>query len=208
LEMADELNLLSSIDALVLEQSLDQMRRWRQAGIVVPKVSVNVSSKRLSDPGLGASIKKLKFKPGTLTFELVESTFLDQQSDQVAWNIDQIREAGIEIEIDDFGTGHASIVGLTHLRPKRLKIDRQLILPITDSKAQQDLVRSIVQIGHSLGIESIAEGVETMEHARILHKLGCEGLQGYVFAKPMSGKDFGAFARARSRETAKGRQSA
>lgn len=195
LEVAEDLNVLPAIDLMILEQSLVQMQKWRKAGVKVPKVSVNVSARRLSDPELVEGLKKLSFEPGTLTFELVESTYLDQQSDQVAWNVDQIREAGIDIEVDDFGTGYASIVSLMHLKPKRLKIDRQLILPIPGSPGQRELVRSIVNIGKSLGIDSIAEGVETMEHARILHSLGCTGLQGYALARPMSGAAFATFAR-------------
>ena len=81
------------------------------------------------------------------------------------------------------------------LHPKRLKIDRQLILPIEHSAAQRALVRSIVKIGASLGIDSVGEGVETMEQARILNRLGCQALQGYAFARPMSGRAFSRFAR-------------
>ena len=88
--------------------------------------------------------------------------------------------------IDDFGSGYASIVSLTKIKPRRLKIDRQLVTPIVRSAAQRRLVRSIVEIGRSLDIEVAAEGVETMEHAALLRDLGCSILQGYAFAKPMA----------------------
>ena len=132
-----------------------------------------------------------------MSFELVESIFLDESDELVTWNIDQIKELGIDIEIDDFGTGYASIVSLLKLKPRRLKIDRQLVFPMVSSPAQRQLVESIIDIGNSLGIEVIAEGVETMEHARMLKELGCDVLQGYAFAGPMSAEEFKTFVRGR-----------
>ena len=112
-------------------------------------------------------------------------------------NIEQIKNLGIDIEIDDFGTGYASITSLLKLTPRRLKIDRQMVIPILTSSKQRQLVASIIDIGISLGIDVIAEGVETMEHARILKDLGCHGLQGYALARPMSANDLANFARER-----------
>lgn len=208
LTIAEDLNVLANIDARILDQSLHQMKNWRRSGLKVPRVAVNVSARRLHDPELVQSLSALSFEPGTLTFELVESTFLDQHDDQVAWNLDRIRDMGIAIEIDDFGTGYASIVSLMQLRPNRLKIDRQLVLPTVDSAGQRDLVRSIVDIGKSLQIEALAEGVETLQHARIMHELGCTALQGYAFAKPMSGRAFSRFARAHAEKLGKRKKGA
>src|SRR6185369_6414203 len=146
-------------------QTLNWMRRWRGAGIRIPRASVNVSARRLRDDNLIKSLKRLDIEPGTISFELVESIYLDEHDDIVAFNIDQIRELGIDIEVDDFGTGYASIVSLLQLRPRRLKIDRQLLMPVRESEAQRRLISSIVDIGHSLGISVIAEGVETDDHA-------------------------------------------
>ena len=132
-----------------------------------------------------------------MSFELVESIFLDENDELVTWNVEQIKALGIDIEIDDFGTGYASIVSLLKLKPRRLKIDRQLITPILDSAAQRHLVGSIIDIGKSLGIEVLAEGVETMEHAKVLKSLGCNALQGHAFAQAMSAADLKVFARRR-----------
>ena len=163
----------------------------------VPRVSVNVSARRLEDKELIKSLRELKIKKDTVSFELVESIFLDENDDLVVWNVEQIKELGIDIEIDDFGTGYASIVSLLKLQPRRLKIDRQLVEPIVRSPQQRQLVSSIIEIGHSLGIEVIAEGVETMEHARILKELGCDMLQGYAFGRPMDAASLTAFVRSR-----------
>lgn len=192
--IAEELNVVGTIDRIILEQTLAWMDVWRAQGLKVPRASVNVSGRRLRDEGLIKSLKKLDIAPGTISFELVESIYLDESDDLVQFNIDQLRELGIDIEIDDFGTGYASIVSLLKLQPRRLKIDRQLLLPVRESEAQRRLIASIVDIGHSLGIGVIAEGVETDDHARIATELECDILQGYAFAKPLAPGHFERFA--------------
>ncbi len=197
MKIADELNVVGTIDRIILEQTLQNFNAWEQAGLLVPKASVNVSARRLHDEELIRNLKELNIRPGTISFELVESIFLDENDDLVTWNVEQIKGLGIDIEIDDFGTGYASIVSLLKLKPRRLKIDRQLVMPVVRSPAQRQLVGSIIDIGRSLGIEVLAEGVETMAHARILRQLGCQALQGYAFARAMSAEDFMEFIRAR-----------
>ncbi|WP_245893094.1 bifunctional diguanylate cyclase/phosphodiesterase [Devosia naphthalenivorans] len=189
LPVAEDLNVVSTIDRLILEQALSDLDRWEAAGFRVPRASVNVSLRRLHDEDLITGLRQLDIAPGRISFELVESIYLDESDAIVGWNIDQIKDLGIDVEIDDFGTGYASIVSLQKLRPKRLKIDRQLVDPILVDRAQRQLLVSIIDIGKSMGIEVVAEGVETMEHARILAELGCDILQGYAFAKPMSAAD-------------------
>ncbi|KKB08377.1 histidine kinase [Devosia chinhatensis] len=191
--VAEELNVMAQIDRIVLDRALHDLRGWERNGLVVPRVSVNVSLRRLHDEGLVGSLRDLDLPPGRLAFELVESIYLDESDGLVAWNIEQIKDLGIDVEIDDFGTGYASIVSLQKLHPRRLKIDRQLVLPILEEPAQRQLVASIVDIGKSMDIEIVAEGVETMEHARILADLGCDILQGYALARPMSPNAFSTF---------------
>jgi diguanylate cyclase (GGDEF)-like protein len=193
LDIAEDLDVVPVIDRIVLETSLNYLESWRQQSIIMPKLAVNVSARRLQDERLIETLSGIEFAPGQLAFELVESIFLDETDEVVRWNIDQIKELGIDIEIDDFGTGYASIVSLMRLKPKRLKIDRELVQPVVESAAQRQLVKSIVDIGRSLGIEVLGEGVETMAHAAILRKLGCATLQGYAFAVPMSGEALAGF---------------
>src|SRR5690606_16939809 len=95
--------------------------------------------------------------------------------------------------IDDFGTGHASIVSLLKLRPKRFKLDRQFLDELTTSEGQRRLVRSIIDIGKSLDIKVVAEGVETLEQAQHLRELGCDILQGFAFARPMPARELEEF---------------
>jgi diguanylate cyclase (GGDEF)-like protein len=197
MKIAEELNVVDTIDRMILEQTLLDLAAWRAAGLPIPKASVNVSARRLRDEELIRGLRGMDIPPDSISFELVESIFLDEADELVAWNVDHIKELGIDIEIDDFGTGYASIVSLLKLKPSRLKIDRQLVLPIVRSPAQRQLVGSIIEIGQSLGIDVLAEGVETMEHARLLHRLGCDALQGYAFARPMSASDLAEFVAAR-----------
>lgn len=135
----------------------------------------------------------LQFTPGSLSFELLESISFDEQDEDLRTAISRLKSLGIDIEIDDFGTGHASIVSLIELGPKRLKIDRKLISPIEGSASQRRLVASIIEIGRSQDIEIVAEGVETDEHIEILRGLGCHVLQGYAFSKPLPAAEFITF---------------
>jgi diguanylate cyclase (GGDEF)-like protein/PAS domain S-box-containing protein len=192
LKVADDLNITATIDRIVLETALKDKMRWAAMGIDIPRVSVNVSSKRLHDEDLIASIAGLQIRPGEISFELLESIFLDETDDVVTSNLEKIKELGIDIEIDDFGTGHTSIVSLLNLKPKRLKIDKQLVQPITGSAKEGALVASIIDIARTLGIETVAEGAETKEHVARLRELGCDILQGYVFSRPLP---FDAFTR-------------
>ncbi len=194
LKVAEELNVLARIDQLVLETALKDQMRWTALDLRLPRISVNVSSRRLHDENLVAQLEGLSITPGSICFELVESIFLDESDDVTTSNIERIKALGIDIEIDDFGTGHTSIVSLLRLKPKRLKIDRQLVMPIVTSPQERALVRSIIEIARSLGVETVAEGVESHEHAALLRQLGCDFLQGYAFAKPLPFENFTRFA--------------
>ena len=190
LKIAEDLNVSAVLDQMVLENVLKDKMRWASLGVRMPRVSVNVSAKRLHDDNLIGALEGLQISPGEISFELVESIFLDESDDVAAANLERIKELGIDIEIDDFGTGHTSIVSLLKLKPKRLKIDRQLVMPIVGSPQERALVRSIIDIARSLGVETVAEGVETMQHAALLRDWGCDLLQGYAFARPLSFEDF------------------
>jgi EAL domain-containing protein (putative c-di-GMP-specific phosphodiesterase class I) len=96
-----------------------------------------------------------------------------------------VREAGILIEVDDFGSGHASILGLQRIRPDVLKIDRRLVSMVADADTSNDLVRAIVSMARSLSIATTAEGVETEAQAGTLRGIGCEVFQGFLYARPL-----------------------
>lgn len=200
MKAAEDRHVLSIIDGMILEQAVADMKTWREQGITIPSVSVNVSFNRLADEHLICALKKLDFEPGTLSFELLESIFLDDDKDDFCANIEGIRRLGIGIDIDDFGTGHTSFLSLFRLSPGRFKIDRQLVQPIIESHEKRAVVSSIIGMGKTLGLKVVAEGVETQSHANLLRRLGCDYLQGYAFARPMPAGELRAWMRAREND--------
>ncbi|MGX9989066.1 putative bifunctional diguanylate cyclase/phosphodiesterase [Rhizobium sp. Z1P35] len=184
LKIADELGLAAEIDAAILKSVLEDRLFWLLRGLAVPRIAVNISASRLADPTLLDKLRRLAIPPGAIVFELVETIFLDDSDQKLLDQIGDIKQMGIDIEIDDFGSGHASLIGLVKLRPKRLKIDRQLVTEVVSSAEQRRVVGSIVEIAKALDVEVIAEGIETAAHAVVLAQLGCDGLQGYAFGHP------------------------
>ncbi|WP_425351111.1 putative bifunctional diguanylate cyclase/phosphodiesterase [Rhizobium sophoriradicis] len=191
LSIASSNGLVAELDDVVLKAVLSDIKSSASPlkGI---RVSVNLSADRLDDPELTAKLDGYDIPPGRLSFELIETIFLDSMSDQVRQNIQAIKSFGIDIEIDDLGSGHASLLGLLELRPDRVKIDRQLVTPILQSVPSRRLVGSLVDIARALDMEVIAEGVETLEHANVLAALGVHTLQGYAFGRPQSFADLSA----------------
>lgn len=182
---AADMGLMADFDELVLKKALEDLETWDAAGFDVPRISVNVSSHRLNDPTLSQRLSRVNLPRGRLSFELLESAFLDSRNEVIDRNLALLDEIGIEIEIDDFGSGHASIVSLLQIAPKRLKVDRVLVGPVINSKRQRDLVGRILEIGKMLDVTVIAEGVETSEHVEVMRNLDCDILQGYGLARPM-----------------------
>jgi diguanylate cyclase (GGDEF)-like protein len=186
LGLAADHGLMEEIDDAILRRVLFDINRWTMTGVAVPRVSVNLSAARLGDPALASKLRSLSIPAGSLSFELIETIFLDTISEQIRENIGHIRDMGIEIELDDLGSGHASLLGLLELRPERVKIDRHLIAPLVKSSDQRLLVSSLINIARTLDMEVVAEGVETLEHASILTELGADTLQGFAFGRAES----------------------
>jgi diguanylate cyclase (GGDEF)-like protein len=188
LKIAEDINVINKIDAIVLERAVRDIITFREHQLIIPRVSVNISLRRLSDPDLIRTLTSMRLPDGLVAFELVESVFLDdcEQAKSINRTIQKLKKLSIDIEIDDFGSGHASIVSLLRLNPTRLKISQDLVKPLAKSRLQRKLVQSIIEMAKALDIGTIAEGVETMEHARILRELGCDILQGFAFATAMT----------------------
>jgi len=183
------------MDRLILQKALFELTRWDSLGMQIPRVSVNISARRLAQANLLAELSALPIAKGRLCFELLETISFNDLQPVLKEIIPAVKKLGIEIEIDDFGTEHASIVSLLRFEPRRLKIDREIIKPIIASPSQRRLVSSIIEIGRSQNIDIVAEGVETMEHAKILKDLGCHILQGYALARPMTSEQLIEFCR-------------
>ena len=189
LDAAEELGKVAEIDRLILKESVAIVEAWEQAGLCVPRLSVNVSSSRLNDPDLVEAVESLNLQRNFLAFELLESIFLDETSQQVEQNLERLNDLGVEIEIDDFGTGYASLAALLNIRPDRLKIDRQLIMDIEEDETIFELIKSVVVIADCMDIQVVAEGVETDEQIALLSEAGCQFLQGFKLGRPIAADD-------------------
>lgn len=191
LPRASEMNMVHLIDQIILTKSTSQIDLWARDGIHIPRLSVNVSLRHLAETDFSAAFSNFSNVKNTqVSFELLETIFLDATDEVILWQIDQLNELGIEIEVDDFGTGCTSILGLIKIKPRRLKMARELVDPIVNDLAQRKVIRNIIEIGENLGIEVLAEGVETKMHAEILIRMGCPLHQGFHYAKPLSASDF------------------
>lgn len=189
LDVADEAGLLGALSDLALEQAVAAARRWLDAGMEFGRVAVNLAAPQMVRPTLAADIQALLARHGVpadrLVVELVESVFIGANSSQVAETLHALRQAGVSIDLDDFGTGYAS---LTHLRAfpvDRLKLDRSFVADIGHDTNDELIVGAVVKLAHSLSLTCIAEGVETEAQLAFLARLGCDEVQGFLFAKPM-----------------------
>ncbi|MDJ1006376.1 MAG: EAL domain-containing protein [Paracoccaceae bacterium] len=185
LSIADQMSVIPDIDAQLFDKALKIVAGLGKDGFWIPKVSFNVTAPRLQDPALVDTYRRAEIGETKVAIELLESVLVEEESSAFFFYLDNLREIGLEIEIDDFGSGHASIIGLGQVQPHAMKIDRRLVIPITESETSRSMVASIVEMARHLGIRVIAEGVESEAHARMLAELGCDVLQGFWFARPL-----------------------
>lgn len=196
LAIAEDMGRLAEIDEIILQYALQDLKKWDKIGLQIPRISVNVSGRRLMQSDLFERLDKLQIPVERISFELVESVFFDSADQVILDRLDAIRSRGIRIEIDDFGSGHASINGLLVVRPSALKIDRRLVSAALENTELVDLLKAVISIGNALGIEVVAEGVETITQIEMCSAMGCHQLQGYGVSRPISSQEvFGFFMR-------------
>lgn len=175
---------------VILGQALSALRGWDRAGLGVPQVAVNFSSAELRNPNLAARLKweldRFNLSPDRLTVEILESVIAETDNDVIVHNITALARLGCNIDLDDFGTGHASLSSIRRFSVGRIKIDRSYVTRVDSDLAQQRMVAAILSMAERLGIQALAEGVETIgEHAH-LAQLGCTHVQGFAIARPMA----------------------
>ncbi|SOH94235.1 diguanylate cyclase (GGDEF) domain-containing protein [Monaibacterium marinum] len=189
LRIAEEMGFADQIGAQVLDQALDAWQGWAAAGFDVPHVAVNYSSAQLADALLADRIKwaldRRDLSPDCLALEVVETVDVDSDEALAVRTIRNLAAAGIAIELDDFGTGHASIANIRRFCVSRIKIDRSFITGIDTRKDLAAMADAMVRMASALGVGTIAEGVETASERAAIIELGCDALQGYNIARPM-----------------------
>lgn len=197
--IAESTGTIVAIDDWVLREACAQIRAWDNAGLAPLHMAVNVSARRLITGDLAKTIETVMGETGVtasrLEIELTETVAVDHDADAVA-ALTRVRELGVRAAIDDFGMGHSALSRLQGFPIDRLKIDRSFVAPLTDSGARGSIADAMIAIGQSLGLQVMAEGVETKEHLRALRSLGCPSAQGYLFSKPVPAKEIERLARA------------
>ena len=181
-------SLSLEIDKWVLETALAQMQLWDETGIALPKISINISAHQLTNivfmDFVYAKIYAAPFAPQRVQIEVTETAKM-AGVEIAASQIKRLQQLGVIIALDDFGTGQASLTYLQRLHPDIVKIDRSFVDGVHTNHANATLVSATTVMAHSLGLKVVAEGVEQDGELEFLCNIGCDELQGYLFAKPM-----------------------
>ncbi len=192
--------LSQRLGEVILYQSLGALRDWDAAGAKVPTVAVNFSREELADPTLCDRVRweldRFDLAPERLVVEILETVISRSEDDTVTRNVTQLHRLGCGIDLDDFGTGHASIASIRRFSVGRIKIDRSFVTRIDTDREQQSLLTAILDMAERLGIETLAEGVENVAEHALLAQLGCGYVQGYTIARPMPFAETQAWMRA------------
>jgi EAL domain-containing protein (putative c-di-GMP-specific phosphodiesterase class I) len=198
--LAQETSLIGPLTLYVIEEALRQVRSWREQGIEL-SVAANLSTRNLLDRGFPDLVKQLLARwdvdPQDLELEVTESSMLANPTRAKAV-LNELSELGIRLSIDDFGTGYSSLAYLRELPVDEIKIDRSFVIGMGAQEGDAVIVRSTVDLGRNLGLEVVAEGVETLEHWEKLRELGCNTAQGYFLSRPVPAAELGEWLRARS----------
>ncbi|HWI09735.1 MAG TPA: EAL domain-containing protein, partial [Burkholderiaceae bacterium] len=182
--------LIGSLGNWVIEDACRQSRAWRDKGLRM-RVAINLSAFQMRQDDLveriTTALARHRIDPSLLTCEITESVAMeDTRATQITFK--RLGDAGVHLSIDDFGTGYSSLSYLRKLPAEELKIDRSFVMDIETSADARAVVDAVIHLAHALGLKVVAEGVETERQRDVLIQMGCDELQGYLFAKPMSAR--------------------
>jgi EAL domain-containing protein (putative c-di-GMP-specific phosphodiesterase class I) len=198
---AEETDLIVTVDDFVLRESIQQMRRWEDAGVDLQRLSVNVSTRDLVNPKFTDRVLGILREHGIpaerLEIELTERVVLDADG-RVQQTVEELRAEGVRFSIDDFGTGTSSIQQVAAFPVSTLKIDRSFVQILGPADQQNALASAIIAMAEKLGLECVAEGVESSHQTRILLQRGCSIAQGFYFSPPLLPDDVERVLRSRA----------
>ncbi len=196
--LAEHTRLIIELNRFVLREAVRQCGVWRRQGIGLG-VTVNFTVLDLLDPtfaaGVEETLREAAFPPSALTIEITEGAFA-QEPARVRLTLEALRALGVRVAIDDFGTGYSSLSYLKELPVDLLKIDRSFVSDLPNSEASAAIVAAAIELSHRLGLEVVAEGVESAEQYEFLAELGCDLIQGFVVSKPVSASELASLIEA------------
>ena len=196
LPLAEQTGLMRPLTLRVLDDALAQCARWLESGLRLP-VAVNLGAPNLLDLGLPVDVKALLEKwdlhPSMLQLEITE-TIVAADPVRVIEIMNKLGELGIELSLDDFGTGSSSLAYLRELPVQELKIDKSFILGMDEDPEAATIVQTIVDLAHNLGLRAVGEGIETEEAYRLLAECGCDHGQGFLMGRPMPAAELAELA--------------
>ena len=194
--LAERHGLIVSIGQWVIDEACRQARAWRDDGLRM-RVAINLSVHQLRQPDLAdriaAALERHQVAPQLLTCEITESAAMED-AEGTRSIFEKLAAVGVHLSIDDFGTGYCNFAMLRRLPAEELKIDRSFVLDLETSADARAVVDAVLKLGQALGRKVVAEGVETDGQAQVLRALGCDVLQGYLFARPMSARALALWA--------------
>ena len=189
LPAVEEARLTDALDEMILRKTLKAIRSWKDEGLDVPRVSLNISESRLQTKNLADSLKwaldDFDLPLSSIGFEILETVVVSSASTEIIDNINSLSDAGFKISLDDFGTGNASIASLRNLSLDSIKIDQSFISGVENDPELKIITRAMISLAKNLKLEALCEGVESHEQLTVLQDLGADVFQGFLFAKPM-----------------------
>ncbi len=189
--LAERFGLVTRLGDWVIESACRTAGVWAGKGLNM-RVAINLSAQHLREPDLaqrlGQALSRNRIEPGRLTCEITETLAMENTQATQA-TLAQLGLLGVHLSIDDFGTGYSSLAYLRRLPAKEIKIDRSFVMDLERSGDARAVVDAVIKLAHALGKRVVAEGVETVKQRRILTEMGCDELQGYLFAQPMTAGD-------------------
>ncbi|MFK7746625.1 MAG: putative bifunctional diguanylate cyclase/phosphodiesterase [Roseobacter sp.] len=189
LPAVEEAGLLEQLAETMMHHAFTALKAWDNAGAAVPQVGVNFAGPELSNPRLVEKVKweldRFDLTPDRLAVEVLETVVAGAPDDTITRNINLLGELGCRIDLDDFGTGHASISSIRRFSVSRIKIDRSFVLKADKDPEQQRMISAILTMAERLEVETLAEGVESVGEHALLAQLGCTHVQGFGIGKPM-----------------------
>jgi diguanylate cyclase (GGDEF)-like protein len=198
--LAESTGLIVRIGQLVIDKACVQVAAWRELGMEVVPVSINVSARQFrrgSVPGhLAAALRRHGLPAHLVEVEITESAMMSEHDDILA-ELAELRALGIKLHVDDFGTGYSSLSQLQRLKMDVLKVDRAFTAELGRSKEGTVFFQAIVSMAHALGMSVVAEGVETVEQLEILRGLECNEVQGYLIARPVGAHEMATLMKRR-----------